>query len=465
LELVDPKSLDSFGSDLIRDGICRFIANIAQTNILSSLSDETSLKSIKKYWQLINTSLARSEEFILPTASQAAGHLLQKTGDYFSQNCLNDYLANVDYMKDKYGRRGYSMALGYLSLPILINHGDSILDSLIPACQLTENNLYNDAETRRNAVHALIKILDTLEPEIQSHHKFLGYYNRILGAFLLGMNDYSYDSRGDVGSWIRAASIEGINKAFAMAKHPSIEITESKRHEMIGFVLLSCLEKIDRIRENAGKVLYALLADTAIDIPERNYLETVFSKAKDNLNWLNSAEVFPVMSQLIYVPSFRDIIVTGFISNIGGLTESLVRHASDSFSQIVEGLPNSLDRDNIPETTVDDIATSMRNLFNANLGNERISIPLIETLDICFSNGYFIELVDPTILKDLFNILKKELFKSKNTKKLLVGIRVLSGFASLTDPDQPQEYSKIQKLALEKLVLYLGHPYPIVRSR
>lgn len=168
------------------------------------------------------------------------------------------------------------------------------------------------------------------------------------------------------------------------------------------------------------------------------------------------------MSNLLLVPSLRKLVVTGIAINIGGLTESLVRHATDSFSELLSSLPTNYDDDTVI-TTPHDIIYAIREVFEANQGVERITIPLMETLDIYLSQGYLVAVTDCVPVKAIFNLLKKEVFKTKNTKKLLVGIKVFAGFASLADPDQPEGFTIVQKLAIEKLVLYLCHPYPIVR--
>jgi hypothetical protein len=87
------------------------------------------------------------------------------------------------------------------------------------------------------------------------------------------MTDYSFDSRGDVGSWIRDASMEGLRLAFAIAKDSRVSITLEQRQDMIGFIIGCCFEKIDRIRETAGKVLCELLDDGDILIPDRKFIE------------------------------------------------------------------------------------------------------------------------------------------------------------------------------------------------
>lgn len=274
------------------------------------------------------------------------------------------------------------------------------------------------------------------------------------------MKDFSVDSRGDVGSWIRDASAHGLQLCFEIAKSAQLSLDLSLRLEMLSSIILSCLEKIDRIRESAGAILIHLLEDLDITLPYREEIGALLV-GKESLNWLNSAEVIPLMTNLMHIPDFRKPVLTGLVLNIGGLTESLVRHATDSFSDFVTSLPATFS-DSFAPTSPGDILEAIRDVFMENVGNDRVSIPLLETLDIYLSLGFISTVTDKAgVVADIFNCVKKEVFKSKNTKKLLVGIKVFTGFASLVDAI---ELASVQHLATEKLILYLAHPYPIVRS-
>ena len=275
------------------------------------------------------------------------------------------------------------------------------------------------------------------------------------------MKDYSVDSRGDVGSWVRDASAHGLELCFQIGKRSEIHLDKSTRFEMIECILLSCLEKIDRIRESAGAILNRLLQDRAIEISHRNELEGILVGG-ESLNWLNPAEVIPFMTNLLHIAVFRKAIMTGLVLNIGGLTESLVRHSTESLSSFINSLPNAFN-DSSTLTHPRDILETLRDVFQDYAGVDRVSVPLLETLDIYLSLGYLSQVIKDLeileIVNQIFNLTKKEVFKSKNTKKLHVGIKVFTGFASLVDDI---EFAAVQKLATEKLILYLVHPYPIV---
>lgn len=457
LRSIDKSCFETFGSQIVRNGACRMISSLCQARILTRLGEKSIGRVAKEFWEILRTSLCRAEEPLHTLAATALQNFIFDS-DIFNENILETCLENIAVTKDKHSKRGFGMALGYLPVSILKFSADRIVQGLMKALLINDNSIHNDAEARKNAMHSLTRILQSFRKSIVSDPKNLIVFQSAVNTYVIGMDDYSYDSRGDVGSWIRDASMHGIKLVLDIAKSKNVPLAPTVREELVGFLVLSCLEKIDRLRETAGTILTDILLDSEIVVPNREVLQKLL--VGKNINWLNSAEVFPVLSQCLYVPALRNLAITGIVNNIGGLTESLVRSAIDSLSGVLNSLPFKSETGET--TTADDIVISIRDVFAASAGNERLVVPMIETLDIYMNMGFLMAVEESSPVKDIFNLLKKEIFKSKNTKKLLLGIKVLTAFASLNDPELNAEYRDIQALALEKLVLYLAHPYPIV---
>ncbi|KAJ3268808.1 hypothetical protein HDV01_002186 [Terramyces sp. JEL0728] len=461
LSKLKPESLETFGSETVREAACKFVCSISSTKLFKEIQTTEYHRGI---WHLLTSSLTRIEEMLHDAASTAIEQFMENVE--MDNEMLKEFFENASVSKDKNVRRGYCMALGCFPAKSLIKDIDSIVTVLADAVvkPITDTNLMNDAETRRNAVNSLISVLQKIQPWLQEE-KPQGVFKRIYTTFVVGMEDYTIDSRGDVGSWIRDGSMKGIEIVFSFAKHPSFEVSEEERLQMTQLLVLSCLEKIDRIRETAGNVLINLLDDQQIEIPYRKLLVSALYRKSGTcpVNWLYSKEAYPAMCKCLHIPAFRNFVVTGIVNNVGGLTETLVKASTSSFSDFLNDLPKKLCRD-LPETTAQDIIVSIDEVFAKYLDDSRIAIPLLDTLDLYLSSGFHFSISEPTPLKNIFNNLKKVVFKSKNIKKLTGGIKVFASFASLNEPDQPEIYNSIQRLALEKLVLYLAHPFPIVRT-
>lgn len=82
-----------------------------------------------------------------------------------------------------------------------------------------------------------------------------------------GLDDYSVDERGDVGSWIRIASVNAlgsiIETLITRAKH--IENFEEylpplKYHDSIRGILKQGVERLDNVRQESGRTFLKLLS-------------------------------------------------------------------------------------------------------------------------------------------------------------------------------------------------------------
>lgn len=85
---------------------------------------------------------------------------------------------------------------------------------------------------------------------------------RIFAALFRGLDDYTSDQRGDVGSWIRVACLRGASSLVVSI----LDETDSARwlnvvtyHGIIGKVLKLGAERIDGVRKAAGECLRRLV--------------------------------------------------------------------------------------------------------------------------------------------------------------------------------------------------------------
>ncbi|KAI8899805.1 tubulin folding cofactor D C terminal-domain-containing protein [Globomyces pollinis-pini] len=454
---IKPELLHSFGSDILREAGLSFIENCANAGILSHATNNSEISG--SWWDLILSSLSSSEDHIQLVASQALNAVLKSSPD-LDQKKMELFLGNITPSLEKYTRRGFALSFGYIPIEIF-NNIHEVVDKLSLASRVESNIHYNDAETRRNSLDSLTRILSA------SHCIFNNEFDdalfkKICVAYLNGMNDHSIDARGDVGSWIRESSLKGLLECLRIAKTNSNLISNDERLSIFQLVILACIEKIDRVRETAGRVMDEIIKDKEIEVPERVALESILVK-DEPIEWISNKATFAIMVNVLHIPCYRDAVLQGFIICIGGLTESLVRNAGNELSKFIEGLPSS-GYDKSLTTYSNDIIKSLSIIFSEHIGNERVSIPTIETLDLYLTNGFLNAVTETSYVATVFNCLKKEVFKSKNLKKILAAIKVFGNFASLVEPNESVTYGNIQKLAIDKLILYLAHPYPIVRT-
>jgi hypothetical protein len=190
-----------------------------------------------------------------------------------------------------------------------------------------------DAETRVNAVYSLTAVCEILyggPAESLSRlkfplsapvpHQLLGPVVReqVMDVLLKALDDYAIDNRGDVGSWVREATMDALKRCSFLlfletnGKCTKVEpgrspgeieatgLTETSGFtrsgplfdkeiavKVIGGLAKQGVEKIDRVRDVAGRTLQHLLHcdQLSIDrIPHRRALEQIVPN-DTNLNW------------------------------------------------------------------------------------------------------------------------------------------------------------------------------------
>lgn len=151
-----------------------------------------------------------------------------------------------------------------------------------------------NVEARRNAYISLPQILSSVLPHLEereSQHTNLNMLsltksdrNAVLSpeliramydCFLAGLEDYSVDERGDVGSWIRVACVKGITDFsvtfltnIATAPKLADYLPSDKFHEGAAGILKQGVERLDNVRQQAGEQMLRLLAASS-EAPQR----------------------------------------------------------------------------------------------------------------------------------------------------------------------------------------------------
>jgi len=166
-----------------------------------------------------------------------------------------------------------------------------------------------DAEARVNAVKGLISVCEMLtqageDSNIQSMDMslFLLPKNEVMMSLFEALDDYSVDNRGDVGSWVHDAAMDGLERCtYILCKRDSTGSTRRsdevepvqelpnsvmvKNNQMdslfdanlasilVEGICKQAVEKMDKLREAAAKVLQRILYNKMVYIPYIPYRE------------------------------------------------------------------------------------------------------------------------------------------------------------------------------------------------
>lgn len=103
----------------------------------------------------------------------------------------------------------------------------------------------------------------------------------IMGSIEACLTDYSTDQRGDVGSWVRIPSMELLNDV--LPRMSKLDAQSGGQHylemastsNLIAALLKQSVERIDKVRSIAGRVLCELILKAEhLQYPGQDYLKS-----------------------------------------------------------------------------------------------------------------------------------------------------------------------------------------------
>jgi tubulin-specific chaperone D len=237
-------------------------------------------------------------------------------------------------------------------------------------------------------------------------------------CLLKALEEYTIDNRGDIGAWVREASMNVLHQMLKACPSDRIE-ADIVHSVMTGFAQQS-VEKIDRTRGIAGKLFHSLLYSQP-EIPHIRQCEAIkkiFPEDANKVLWLFADHTFPLFCNMIELHEYTEKLLIGFIASIGQLTESLIKHSSSSFLDFLNSHPNETPR----------ICDLTLKIFQENLNNERITYPLLNFLDTILSSGTLLPILDDenSIFADeVFRLVNLEIKGHKKLYKMVSAINVM----------------------------------------
>uniref|UniRef100_A0A4X2L705 Tubulin-specific chaperone D n=1 Tax=Vombatus ursinus TaxID=29139 RepID=A0A4X2L705_VOMUR len=377
---------------------------------------------------------------------------------FFLDELMKNYISELQNTEEMI-RCGFSLALGSLPAFFLKGKLKLVLDGLKAVTHISPKDV-SFAEARRDALKAIAKICQTVGVKAEaSEDDVICKENvyQIYDTFLDCMNDYTTDSRGDVGAWVREAAMTGLMELTVLLTRNHPELIEANVCKQI----MCCLaqqssEKIDRFRARAGSIFLNLLyfdSPPVPHIPYREELEKIFPRSESSvLNWNAPSQAFPCITQLLALPTYRYHVLLGLAVSVGGLTESTVRYSTQSVFEYMKKIQNDIQ-------AMDSFSETLIQVFEDNLLNDRVSVPFLKMLDQMLANGCFdiftTEENHPFSLK-LLSLCKEEIKKSKDIQKLRSSIAVFCGMIQFP--------GDVRKKVLFQLFLLLCHPFPVIRK-
>ena len=356
--------------------------------------------------------------------------------------------------KNATNSRGFSLSLGSLPKHILLLPGNLkyILETLIEI-----SKTHQDIETKRNACISISSVFTKLDE--QEWKENFQFFAPIFDTLLLACDNYHRDDRGDVGSWVREASI---NSFLSVLTHLSFFIEKSIFWSQdLSLILSNCLlkqigGKLDKLRVVAGNVFDCFVNK------EENFFFSSFLKNisflrelfPPSFTWNENDLVFQKLVNLISLDEYRENVLTRFL---------LCIHQNDKIASILFDFLNVLQR----KMVVNDEKNSILFLISEDLANIMSKYhkdsfnmeSILVSVDKIIKTSVFDCFVRPNFLFSA-NVNKWTYYCMKNdptnVKILKPCISLFSSLLVFKEVTRPR--------SLQFIVDFLSHSYPVVRK-
>ncbi|KAI5868583.1 tubulin folding cofactor D C terminal-domain-containing protein [Durotheca rogersii] len=282
--------------------------------------------------------------------------------------------------------------------------------------------------------------------------------SEFVGIISEGLDDYTTNARGDVGSHVRLEAIKATKTLWA-AKG----LNENIVSDLFPRVLRLAAEKLDRVRIEAQSTLAMLLR------PEyaKTFSELSFS-SKEYFDFLfrlcgteRLAETI-AKTETVDTDKCISILLAGLVTSADTGNEDLVVVSRAALADFCEGSPENLKQ----------ICTGLVRNLKHHKGQDRVVVPTLEVVAYLLHIGQ-LQRCGEINLRQLCTLARNAAYKTSNVRKLEACIKVYGAIAAV-DGDglasaaiSPELASKRREGILEaraRLGALMAHPWPRARN-
>uniref|UniRef100_A0A4W6G114 Tubulin-specific chaperone D n=1 Tax=Lates calcarifer TaxID=8187 RepID=A0A4W6G114_LATCA len=399
---------------------------------------------------VVSALSALCEEYYQAQAGQADSQM---------QSMLSIYIEGLK-SPQMLTRCGSALALGCLPRFMIHSKLKQIFEGLQQMCSVSQKE-GSFTEARRDAVRAIAQVCvkaGVCANGSPDSALCLENVAEVYGTLLESMNDYTTDSRGDVGAWVREAAMTSLMDVTTLVASNHFFIfyhSVCRVNRMMCCLAQQAAEKIDRYRAHAGNIFLRLLHSTKPAVPHIPHQEELLSifpvETTTSLNWNAPSQAFQYITQLLRLPQYQYHTLLGLTVSVGGITESTVHFSSQSLFDYLKGIQDN-------NAALAQFGDTLLSIFRDNLRNDRVTIPFLKMLNQMLANSCFEIFTTEENHQFCVDLLAlcKELKKSKDISKLRACIAVFCGLI--------QFQGEVRKKVLSQLLMLLCHSFPVIRK-
>lgn len=337
---------------------------------------------------------------------------------------LQTYLRGSNNDLEEHVRMGYVLAVGALPSFILLPSIDDAIAKLIELSLVPKEAevkaaglnpiILNWSESRRDSVKAIGNIISSIGFGNLSEENL----KKVSSCLLKALEEYTIDNRGDIGAWVREASMAVLHQLLVNC--PPERLDPEVVHSVMTGLAQQSVEKIDRTRGIAGKLFHNLVHHTPpiLHIQQHEVLKEIFPSDGVKILWLFADHTFPLFCAMLKLPEYAEKLLIGLVGSIGQLTESLIKYSSASFLDFLKA-----NDDEIPR-----ICDLILKIFRENQMNERITYPMLNFLEMILSSGVLVMILEDensNFAEEVFRLVNIEIKGHKKLYKIVSSINVM----------------------------------------
>lgn len=439
------------GTNHVLRAACRLISTCATEQALHS-------SSVPQWDIFVDMAMERQEEECHDAAAEAIS----------SVSRLMDLTSRIEGTIKSWRR--FNLAQSQSSAKVLGSYNyqttgsslDRVLRFLIQLVDERSPIRSANVETRRNACKSIANVVVNLK---QDWEKLVSpaLMTDIWQTLLAGLEDYSTDARGDVGSWVRLACMDSLRSLVDLyARWPAPNSAVLPRETFTGIcagLAKQMAERIDSVRTKARQdFLYIVRLSpteqdpsTGLTIPGRTRIAATFPVADDG-KLVDLPFLYGKIVRLLDVPELRSELLKGIIIGLGSQRETINRSLAVSLTTYITESGSVYERN--------DLVYDLANLAADNIRSNRLFIPCLQAFNVLLEEG----VIDDTLtdsgpvikaLRKVLDLATRTVDKVKSVPRILAVAQYATNILCLAE---------LQRTALDRMPHLLLHPFPTIRA-
>lgn len=362
--------------------------------------------------------------------------------------------------------------LGVLDYSAYQHSLPEVVECLLDSVSVESATRMTNVEARRNCFQAIPKIIIRVAHNLAQHFS-VEVVRALFDALDSGLDDYTTDERGDVGSWIRIACIQGLASMIGDLFHVSASLPHfadflpaQRYHHVVGRILRQGVERLDNVRQIAGESFLRILCLSPPSVDEsenwrvrgETLMQELFllDNSENGTNWNNGEWLFPKAVKLLEIPDYRKTILAGLVLSVSTRTNSTQRPASSSLAAYVRRLPVTSTGG---EYSVSCLAGDLVQYALTHSRSNSVVVPVLQTLNMLFEADALAGLPESETgagcMENMISIASQNVSRMKNVQRIQESMKIIVNLFTV---------APVAKTCLPKIVGFLVHPYPRVRS-